>query len=131
MDTYAFPHASPRQDRDELFRLAGWVVEVFDRATLQAAENAEALDEHLAAANAEALAIAQRIERQPALSGSAIAHHHNQMRRLSQLAPAAIAWVARHAQSANQDRWDEFRHHLVGRCEAIIRECPHPALSDE
>jgi hypothetical protein len=43
-----------------------------------------------------------------------------QLQRLVALAPAAVAWVERHAGLADCPPWEMFRRHLARRCDAII-----------
>jgi hypothetical protein len=53
-----------------------------------------------------------------------------QLQRLVALAPAAVAWVERHAGMADCPPWEMFRHHLARRCDAII-ERDEVGLDDE
>jgi hypothetical protein len=120
----------PERASSDLHALKGWVVDTFDHAlqALHAGADRLATLHALVAARAAALG-GLADARQPAFI-PVPAHHRRQLQRLSGLAPAAVEWVRRH-DAADPRYWDQFRHHLEHRCEAIIHESPHADVNDE
>jgi len=113
----------------ELTTLAAWVMQTFDRAIAQLERDGGSALPLLHAAVSVRAALIPGCGCLP--SSSIDSHRRSQLQRLGRLAPAAVDWVARHAESDRSACCREFRRHLLRRCELIIREAPRELLNEE
>ena len=113
----------------ELTTLAAWVMQTFDRAIAQLERDG---GKALPMLHAAVTVRAELIPGCACLPSTSIdSHRRSQLQRLGRLAPAAVDWVARHAEGERSGCCHEFRRHLARRCETIIRELPGERLNEE
>lgn len=127
---------APVDDGVDLFEVKEWVLATFDLAVDQQPNCQDPLLRLVAERRGRAWLRLFAEHR-----GRAWLHHarpsvnaidgrrRHQLERLVGLAPAAVAWVERHAGSSGHPPWGMFRRHLARRCDAIIGR--HMVLVDE
>lgn len=110
-----------------LLHARDWVLQAFDQATRLTSASVD----HLQRWRQRTDRGAERRSQQLAAALAGDGHQRAQLRRLCALAPAAVAWVERHRDSADRLHWLAFRGHLDRRCQSIMAEQPHAEACDD